>query len=57
MVSVSYVNPRVNASYQVGLTYLNSHAQRALGALVPPSVWQQRNHSDVPDLGSLDLEV
>jgi hypothetical protein len=26
----------MNASFQVGLSYLNNHQKRALGALIPP---------------------
>ncbi|OBA19261.1 trehalase-domain-containing protein [Metschnikowia bicuspidata var. bicuspidata NRRL YB-4993] len=29
----------VNASYVVGLTYLSEHAQRSIGALIPPDVF------------------
>ncbi|KAJ2475776.1 alpha,alpha-trehalase nth1 [Coemansia sp. RSA 2320] len=32
----------MNASYQVGLTYLTSHMRRALGALTPPDVFFTR---------------
>lgn len=36
----------VNASYVVGLTYLNGHAQRSIGALIPPDVFLKYLHED-----------
>ncbi|KAJ2497832.1 alpha,alpha-trehalase nth1 [Coemansia sp. RSA 1972] len=34
----------MNASYQVGLTYLTSHMRRALGMLTPPDVFFQKSN-------------
>ncbi|KAJ2311392.1 alpha,alpha-trehalase nth1 [Coemansia sp. RSA 2705] len=34
----------MNASYQVGLTYLTSHMRRALGTLTPPDVFFQKSN-------------
>ncbi|GEQ68188.1 hypothetical protein JCM33374_g1855 [Metschnikowia sp. JCM 33374] len=34
----------VNASYMVGMTYLNDHAQRSIGALIPPEVFFEHLH-------------
>ena len=45
------MSTRVNASFQVGLTYMNSHARRALGACTPPEVWEHHLES-----GGLGLE-
>ncbi|KAF8003436.1 hypothetical protein HF325_002681 [Metschnikowia pulcherrima] len=36
----------VNASYMVGLTYLGEHAQRSIGALIPPDVFLKYLHED-----------
>ncbi|KAM9906758.1 hypothetical protein OXX79_001384 [Metschnikowia pulcherrima] len=36
----------VNASYMVGLTYLGEHAQRSIGALIPPDVFLKYLHQD-----------
>lgn len=47
----------VNASYQIGLTYLTSHARRALGACTPPEVWEQSQHADLLKLQNEGVDL
>ncbi|KAJ2077068.1 alpha,alpha-trehalase nth1 [Coemansia sp. RSA 988] len=42
----------MNASYQIGLTYLTNHMRRALGMLTPPDVFFQKSNWRVDDTPS-----